>query len=149
MGSNSREPRVSFAKQQREGVSGFIGRWISDQRPRLEMAGERASTLGTGGWHVGPTGQRLGRGGASNGTLGRETADRWGHGRAKPAGQWQGASAGEGTNACWRTGPARWRPRAEGVGAVRGADAWDQGVHRSAATWEHLEGGWIGDPIKT
>jgi hypothetical protein len=36
------KPGVSLTKTPNEGVSGSHSRWISDQRPRLETAGEHA-----------------------------------------------------------------------------------------------------------
>jgi hypothetical protein len=41
-GLNLRKLRVSLTKRPREGVSGFLGRQIHDQLPRLDMAGEHA-----------------------------------------------------------------------------------------------------------
>jgi hypothetical protein len=37
------------------------------------------------------------------------------------------------------------------IGTLEGSDcgAWDAGAKAGAGTWEHLEGGWIGDPVKT
>jgi hypothetical protein len=45
---NLRKLRVSLTKRPREGISGFLGCQIHDQRSRLDMAGERAGARARG-----------------------------------------------------------------------------------------------------